>query len=201
MSKPNLTAFLSGALNPPSRSKFRACDFEALAEVRAADEALEPKPRDPVTWPAPRYLHDPDREHWSKDLPPILPDDELEAVPLRYEVWVLDRKGRVELRSMHRVGPMKLFGIKRPHFPNEEQLRIADEQSKLCAQRAGFEYLADGARMVDIRSYRRKEAKSRRFSQPGETNWIATMKNVEDPPWLLGEIMDDASNMDAEYGV
>jgi hypothetical protein len=200
MSKPNLTAFLGGALNPPARSKFRACDSEALAEVLAEDVALEPKPREPVIWPTPRFEVDPDREHWSKDLPPILPDEDLEAIPLRYEVWVLDRKGRSEIRSMHRVGPMKYFGIKRPNFPTEDQLRIADEQSRLCAQRAGYEYLLEGARRVDIRSYRRKEAKSRRIPQAGETNWVATMKSFTDPPWILGEPTDEALEQDAAYG-
>lgn len=201
MSKPNLSAFLNGALNPPPRAKFRARDFEALNEVLAEDEAAVPKPREPVIWPTPRFEVDPDREHWSKDLPPVLPDEDLEAIPLRYEVWVLDQKGRSELRSMHRVGPMKLFGIKRPNFPTEDQLRIADEQSRLCAQRAGYEYLMEGVRRVDIRSYRRKEAKSRRVRQAGETNWIATMTNVANPPWIMGEITDEAMAMDMEYGI
>lgn len=200
MGRPNLSTFLNGALNPPARGKLRAADFEALAEVRAEDETLRPKPRPPVIWPAPRFEHDPDREHWSKDLPPILSDDELMAVPLQYEVWVLTAKGKTELRSVHRVSPMSYFGIKRPKFPTEDELRIADEQSRLCAQRAGYEYLLEGVRRVDIRSYRRKEAKSRRFPQAGETNWIAAMKNVGEPPWILGEPTEKGLELDAGFG-
>lgn len=199
---PNLAMFraLNRALDPPKRVPLSRQDRRVLREVETDESSTVLSSRH---LPAPKlkFEHDPDRPHWSEGLPEPLDDTELEAVGLNYEVWVLDHRGRSGLVSRHRVGPMKLFGIKRPYFPNEDQLRIADEQSRLCAQRAGYEYLARGAKRVDIRSYRRKASKSRRFPQAGETNWVATMTSVDDPPWILGDFMDESLGLDAGYGV
>lgn len=201
-SKPNLTGFLNGALNPLERSKLRAVDHEALEEVFEAD-SLRPKPRPPVIWPKPRFEHDPDREHWSKSLPEPLEDDDLAAIPTRYEVRVLDSKGRFSKgpRSCHRVSPKALFGLKYTDFPSEYQISVADMESRLCAQRAGWEYLLEGARRVEISSYRRKSASSRFSAGPVVTYPVAVMKSISEEPWVLGEPSEKALEIDAGYGI
>lgn len=198
MSRPNTNAFLRAALNPPDRGKFRARDFEALAEVEAEDESLRPKLREPVIWPTPRFEHV-DRPHYSTLLPEPLDEDSLKAEPTFYEVWVLDAKGKSSIRSRHRVAPKTYFGLSWSEFPDFDQLAFADEQSRLCAQRAGYEYLLEGARRVDIRSYRRKASSSRFQAGPVETNWVATMKNVGEKPWLFGEPTEKALEIDSDY--
>lgn len=199
MSAPNLGAFLSGALNPPERGRRRKVDLKALLEVELEDEALRPVDRPRVLPPVIPFVHDPDREHWAKNLPPVLTDDELRAIPTEYEVWILPPKGKAFLSSRHRVGPKSLFGLKWSERPNDYQREIADLESRLVAQRAGWDALLEGARRVDVRSYRRKEATSRFTPGPVVTNWVATMKSLSEEPWVLGEPSEKALKVDAEY--
>jgi hypothetical protein len=201
MSKPSEMSFLSRALNPAPRGKFRASDREALAEVRE-DEVVLPG-KDPVFagWdrlrPAPRPLLHVERPHWSEGLGEPLDDEDLKAIPERLEVWVLLNR-QSALRSTHRVGPKKLFDLKWSDFPSEYQLEVAKSETLKCAQKAALEALLEGATRVEIRSYRRKAASSRFEPGPVIHGLVGVLKSKDDI-LIEGEPSEAALQADSEY--
>lgn len=200
MTKPNTSRFLAGALNPPARSKLRKRDRKALEEV-FEDENVTSEARAPRVWEKEPFVHDPDREHWSKVLGEPLDEKALEAVATQLEVWVLDGAGKTKLLSVHRVSPKKYFGLTYSQFPSEDQRIFCEEETKRIAQRVGWDCLLNGARRVDIRSYRRKGASSRFHAGPAIHDWVATMKSLNEEPWILGEPTERAIEIDRGYGI
>lgn len=200
---PNTSRFLAGALNPPERGKFRARDLEALNEVRALDELLPTlNEREPVKLPAPGHRLD---NRPKVDLGEPLDPKKLEAIATRYEVWEFSGR-RSKLRSVHRVGPKSLFGLKWSERPSEYQRDVADDESKRCAQRAAYEAFLAGATRVSIKTYRRKEATSRFKAGLVISDVVRTMDGKDHgtsalDSWILGEPSEEALLIDAKYSV
>lgn len=198
MSKPNLNGFLAGALNPRPRGKSRQADREALS---ASEEAGRIGLNSRFSAPAPRveYRHDPDRRHYSELLGEPLTDEELKSIPTELHVWVLGPKGS-KLISTHRVGPRKYFGLKWTQFPTEAQIEFCEAETLRCAQRAAWAALLEGTTRIEIRSYRRKEARSRFYPGPVIHGLVGVMTSVGDT-LILGEPTEKALEVDAEYGI
>lgn len=200
---PNTSRFLNGALNPPERGKLRARDHEALDEVRVLDEALPTwNVREAVELPRPGYRLD---TRPVVDLGEPLDPKKLEAIATRFEVWEFTGR-RSKLRSVHRVGPKSLFGLKWSERPTEYQREVAEAESLRCAQRAAYEAFLDGATRVELKTYRRKEATSRFTPGLVVTGIVRTMDgkrsamNVTDS-WILGEPSEEALVIDRKYMV
>jgi hypothetical protein len=203
---PNTSRILANALNPPERSRLRAKDRDALAEVLAEEEARATlNSRFPVEFSRPEYRHV-DRPHWSTRLPDEIDSKLRAAIPTRYDVWVFDRKGGTKLRSSHRVGPKKLFDLKYTARPTPEQIEYADSESLRCAQRAAYEALIEGADRVEIRTYRRKESSSRFSVGPVLHGLVRTVAGTAAATsildsWIDGEPTEKSLSIDAMYGV
>jgi hypothetical protein len=180
MSPPNLSRFLTGALNPGPKNRLRKPDHEALDEL-LEEESGKPtlNSRFPVDLPHWDSWSRDTRPAWWSLLPEPLGDGDLETIPERLEVWALV-DGQTVRKSIHRVSPKALFGLGWSEFPSEYQVEYARSETLRIAQRAARDLILAGSPRVEIRSYRRKAASSR--FEPGISvhGLVGVLKNLDD---------------------
>ena len=180
MARPSEMAFLTRALDPAPRGKLREADRKALAEVRAEESACGNWNRIPTPLPAPGYRLSTD-PHYSTLLPEKpLPDELLDPVAERLQVWALFPGRPTELVAEHRVSAKRLYDLPKGSLPRDWQIAMAESETLRLAQRSGHEALKRGARIVEIRSYRRKAASSRFVAGPVVHGLKGTLKSLDD---------------------
>ena len=180
MARPSEMAFLARALDPAPRGKLREADRKALAEVRAEESACGNWNRIPTPLPAPGYRLSTD-PHYSTLLPEKpLPDELLDPVAERLQVWALFPGRESELVAEHRVSAKRLYDLPKGSLPRDWQIAFAESETLRLAQRSGHEALKRGARIVEIRSYRRKAATSRFTPGPVVHGLMGTLKSLDD---------------------
>jgi hypothetical protein len=165
VSRPSEMSFLTRALNPVPRGRLRDSDRKALAEVRAEEDVPGNWNKFPDPLPAPGYRLSTD-PHYSTLLPEPLPDEDLEPVSERLQVWALYPGKRLKMVSEHRVSPRRLYDLPKGTLPLDWQIAMAESETLRLAQCAAYVALDMGATRVEIRSYRRKAATSRFVAGP-----------------------------------